>query len=173
MNKTAGFTLVELIITLSIAAILVTVGIPSFRSVMADSRLVTFANKFVSDLALARSSAVKYQRNAQMCVSTNYNAANPTCTGGNNWDAGWIVWVDKNRNNLVDVGNNEVIRVGEPAPGATTFVSAAASNFTYNARGFVNAGDTLTLCDDRTAETGRSVVVRPSGHANTNQTACP
>ena len=172
MNEKNGFTLIELMITLAVAAILLTVGIPNFRDFVYNNRLTTQANRFVTDMALARSTAVKYQRNAQICVSTSYNTANPACTGGTNWGAGWIVWIDKDRDNVIDSAN-EVIRVAEPVTGTTTFTSAARSDFTYNSRGFVNATDTLSLCDNRTAEIGRNITLRPSGHLNITKPACP
>ncbi|HED19245.1 MAG TPA: prepilin-type N-terminal cleavage/methylation domain-containing protein [Gammaproteobacteria bacterium] len=172
MNEKNGFTLVELMITLAIAAILLTVGIPNFRNFIYNNRLITQANKLVADAALARSTAIKYQRNTQICVSTSYNTVAPACTGGLDWGAGWIVWVDKDRDNLVDAAT-EVIRVSEPVSGTTTFTSGAQSAFTYNSRGFVDTGDTLTLCDDRTGETGRNITIQPSGHLNITQPACP
>ncbi len=173
MNEKNGFTLVELMITLAVVAILLTVGIPNFRDFIYDNRLTTQANKFVADTALARSAAVKYQRDAQICVSTSYNTATPACTGGTDWGTGWIVWVDKDRDNTVDAADDEVIRVAEPVAGSTTFTSAARTEFTYNSRGFINATDTLSLCDSRTAETGRDITIRPSGHLNISQPACP
>ncbi len=173
MNEKNGFTLVELMFTLAIASILLTVGIPNFRDFIYNNRLTTQANRFVADVALARSTALKYQRNTQICVSTSYDTAAPACTGGQDWSAGWIVWVDKDRDNVVDAAADEVIRVSEPVSGTTTITSVAASLFTYNSRGFVNAGDTLTLCDNRTGETGRTITVRPSGHLNITQPACP
>jgi type IV fimbrial biogenesis protein FimT len=173
MKKQNGFTLVELLIGLAVASILLTVGIPSFRDFVYNSRLTTEANKFVADIALARSTAIKYQRNAQICVSTSYNTTTPACTGGTNWGAGWIVWVDKDRNNTIDSANDEVIRVAEPVSGTTTFTSTSRTGFTYNSRGFINATDTLSLCDSRTAETGRDITIRPSGHLSISQPACP
>jgi type IV fimbrial biogenesis protein FimT len=171
MNEKNGFTLVELMITLAVVAILLTVGIPSFRDFIYNSRLTTQANKFVADIAMARSTAIKYQRNAQICVSTSYNATTPACTGGTNWGAGWVVWIDKDRDSAID--SDEVIRVSEPFSGTTTFTSAARTDFTYNSRGFVNATDILSLCDSRSGETGRDITIRPSGHLNITQPACP
>lgn len=166
-----GFTLVELLVTLAVVAIVLTMGVPSLSNFVADNRLITRTNEFVADIGLARSAAIKFQRNASICVSTSYAAATPACTGGTNWGAGWIVWVDKDRDGNVDT--DEVLRTSEPVPASNTFASTARSVFTFNSRGFINAGDTLTLCDNRTAETGRSVTVNAAGHTTVNTPACP
>lgn len=172
MNESNGFTLIELMITLAVLAILLSVGVPGFNNFINDNRMTTQVNKFVGDIALTRSSAIKFQRNAQICVSTSYNAANPACTGGTNWGTGWIVWIDKDRDNVVDAAN-EVVRVSEPIHATGTFTSAARSSFTYNSRGFINATDTLSFCDNRTGETGRNIAILPSGHLNLTRPACP
>ena len=61
---TQGFTLMELMVTLAVAAIVLTVGVPSFSGVIKDSRMTTQANQIVTSVKMARSAAVRYQRNA-------------------------------------------------------------------------------------------------------------
>ena len=173
MRREGGFTLLELIVTLAIVAIVLSAGVPSYRGIVMDNRLASQANLFATSIKLARSNAVKYQRNATVCSSANFDAALPTCSSDADWSDGWIVWVDKDRDNTVDAANDEVIRVAEPVAGTTTFTSAARTEFTYNSRGFINATDILSLCDNRTAETGRDITIRPSGHLNISQPACP
>ena len=51
MNRRSGFTLIELMITLAVAAIVLTVGIPSFREMMRENRLATQTNEFLAALA--------------------------------------------------------------------------------------------------------------------------
>ncbi len=170
MNKVKGFTLLELLVTLSIAAILITVGVPNFNGVIMDSRLTTQANQFLRSINLARSAAVRHQRNAVICVSANYDAPVPTCTPSTDWSNGWIVWVDKNRDAATSA--NEIISVFAPLAGTTTFSSLAVSDFTYDARGFVITGDDLTLCDNRTGETGRRIRVNPVGRINISRQGC-
>jgi len=165
-----GFTLLELVITLAIVAIVVSFGVPSFRGIIMDNRLVSQTNQFVRSINLARSAAVSFQRNAVLCVSANYDAALPTCAAGTDWSNGWIVWVDKDRDSVTDA--NEIVSVFPPLADNTTFSSLAISQFTYNARGFLVAGDDLTLCDSRSGETGRLIRVNPTGRTNVSTQAC-
>ena len=83
-----GFTLVELLIVMAIAAILLTVGVPSYFSTMSRYRIATEANALVGDLQYARSEAVKQGFTVQVCISTDsQNCSNATTS----WMAGRIV----------------------------------------------------------------------------------
>jgi len=170
MKKTSGFTLLELLITLSIVAIIVTIGVPNFRGVIMDNRMVSQSNQFVRSVNLARSTAVRHQRNATICVSANYDAAVPTCAASTDWSNGWIVWVDKDRDSATDA--DEIVAVFPPLSENTNFFSLAVTNFTYDARGFVVAGGDLTMCDDRTGETGRFIRVNAVGRTNVSRQGC-
>ncbi len=171
MKRQKGFTLIELMVTLGIATIVLSFGVPSFQNVIMDNRLITKANQFVTSVNLARSAAVRYQRNATVCASTNYDAAVPTCTASTDWSNGWIVWVDKDRDAVVDAG--ETLAVFEPLTNSLSFSSLGTAGFTYDARGFSLAGgDDLVLCDTRAAETGRLIRVNAVGRTNVSRQGC-
>lgn len=158
-------------VTLAIASIVLSVGVPSFRGVIMDNRLVTQSNQFVTSVKLARSAAVRYQRSATVCATANFDAAVPTCTASTDWSNGWIVWVDKDRDAVTDA--NEVLSVFGPINASSTLASATASSFTYDARGFaVTGGGDLTMCDSRTAETGRQIRVNSVGRTNVSRLGC-
>jgi type IV fimbrial biogenesis protein FimT len=68
LNRIRGFTLLELIVTLTVASVLLSVGIPSFRAVTMNSRMISQTNELVTSIKMARSAAVRYQRNATVCL---------------------------------------------------------------------------------------------------------
>ena len=159
MNRANGFTLLELLVVLAVSSILLTMGVPSFRAVVLDSRLVSETNQFVSAVNLARSAAVQYQRDAVICTSAT------------DWTDGWIVWVDKDRDAATDA--DEIIAVREPLSDTTAFDSGATDRFSYDSRGFgLSGADTLTVCDSRQNETGRQVRVNAIGRTNVAPIDC-
>ena len=171
-RKSRGFTLLELLVTVSVATILITVGIPGFRSLTMNSRIIAQTNEFVTSIKMARSAAVRYQRNATICMSSNYDAAVPTCDGGTDWTNGWIVWVDKDRDNATDA--DEILAAHAPLTGSTTLTSGAVNQFAFDPRGMaLGAADDLTLCDDRTAEIGRLVRLNTAGRTSVAEAVCP
>lgn len=93
-SKPAGFTLVELMVTVAVLAILLAIATPSFTSIINGNRLASGANELVASLQLARSEAVKRNRSVAICRSTD----GATCVAaagaaGDAW-AGWITVVD-------------------------------------------------------------------------------
>jgi len=165
-GRQAGFTLLELIITMAIAAILLTMAVPGFQTTIGNNRLATQTNSLVTDINIARSEAVKRGTGVMLCSSANPNADPPTCIGGGNvWTGGWLVFVDEDDNTAFNAGD-VLIRVGQAIGGTATILTANTLNtFTYNADGTsgiaVNAD--FSICDDRGEPFGRQVQIRPTG----------
>ena len=171
MKTSQGFTLVELLVTLLVATLLLTLGVPAMRDFVLDGRIVAVTNDFVSSINLARATAIKQQRDAEICVSTTWSNSPPTCTGGANWTNGWVVWVDQDQDTVLDA--NEVLRVSETQTGGTSLTGAASTLFQYDPTGIVNAGDTIDVCDGRVGETGRRISVSATGRVNVIRRLCP
>jgi len=169
-RREGGFTLIELMVTIAILGIVLSVGVPSYRGIVMDNRMASQANLFATSIKLARSNAVKFQRNATVCSSTNFDATVPTCAASNDWSTGWIVWVDKDRDSTPDA--NEIISVSGPVNQASE-LKGSVSQFAYDGRGFaVTAAGNLTLCDSRSGEMGRIIKVNATGRTNVSRQGC-
>jgi len=94
MKKHSGFTLIELMITLAIVAILLTVGVPSLKTFMQKNRLIASTNELLSALHVARSEAIKLNKRVTVCESSNGTSCTNPGTG--DWRDGWIVLADAN-----------------------------------------------------------------------------
>ena len=98
-KKQVGFTVLELIVTMTIAAILLSVGIPSFINTILTNRLAGATNEMVSMLMYARAEGVKRNSPVIICRSSNGASCNNPAGG---WEAGWIVFIDGNCSGTYD-----------------------------------------------------------------------
>lgn len=94
-----GFTLLDLMTTIVVLGILLTVGVPTFASIVRNNRISASTNELVVSLTYARSEAMKRGDIVTVCSSVDQAA----CAGSNDWANGWIVFVDLNRDGARDV----------------------------------------------------------------------
>ncbi|NOZ52570.1 MAG: prepilin-type N-terminal cleavage/methylation domain-containing protein [Gammaproteobacteria bacterium] len=169
--KQHGFTLIELIVTLSIAAIITTASVPSFQNFIQNNRMSTAVHNFVTTLNLARSEAVKRGERVTVCKSTDL----VNCTNANGWEQGWIVFVDSNGNGTRQAPGEILLRAQNPLPGNITIdgqtdvaniISYAGSGFAQQIGGVaINSNQsTLILCDSRAwGDFARAITISTTG----------
>lgn len=92
-------TLIEVMVALSIVAVLGALAAPSLRQLIESNRIASEVNSFTADLQLARSEAIKQGRNAVLCISAN---GIDCVTSGGNWERGWIIYLDENGDGTKD-----------------------------------------------------------------------
>lgn len=85
--RSAGFTLIELMVTIAIAAVLLMIAIPSFQGVALTSQLRTLSNDLLASARVARSEAIKRNTVVTLCPSADGQA----CANGGGWEQGWII----------------------------------------------------------------------------------
>ncbi len=157
MNKQSGFTLIELMVVISILAILLGIGVPSFRATIEGNRITTVANDLVGALQFARSEAVKRGTNVTLCSSSDQ----ATCSGA--WADGWVV-----RNEAAVAPAPVLLRVWPSARQGVAIAVPGAVEF--NALG----GATNARCFQITlGALQRFVGVGPAGRVASSPLACP
>lgn len=97
-GRARGFTLVELMVVLTITGVLLGAGIPAFTSLFRSVKLSTATNDLFGSILLARSEASKRHSRAALCKS----ADGVSCSSGGGWEQGWIVFHDANNDGLRD-----------------------------------------------------------------------
>jgi type IV fimbrial biogenesis protein FimT len=173
-NKQTGFTLIELMMVLVVVAILLAIGIPSFRELIMNNRITTATNDFASALSVARIEAVK-RGTGMVVVATSGGGSS------NEWGVGYTVsvWNDDNDDEVVDSGEiaGTPFRTFQALNSDITFdASGGTTQISFLSTGVYNsaATQTFTLCDSRTGETGRQFTLALTGVFNLDRGfACP
>jgi len=174
-GKTSGFTLLELMVTLAIAAILASLAAPSFSDIIKNNRMTTQYNELLASLSVARSEAIKRGATVTVCKSIDQ----ASCSG--NWKDGWIIFVESNTTGgtagTVDSGE-DILRVHAALSGGNT-LSFARNRVSYGsdalATGFTG---TFILCDDRGDSARKGLLVSNTGRvrqaiASDTLASCP
>lgn len=165
MKRNHGFTLVELMVTVIVIAIVATVAVPNFARVIESTRLTGYSSELVSALNVARSEAIKRGGRVGVCASSD----EATCSGSDDWSNGWIVYVDDGSGNVADV-----LRVRQAFDGEISIDGqAGASSVTYRDTGSVldviGIDIDIPSCDGATA---RTVSVNLAGRPEVTQGNC-
>ncbi len=182
-RRQKGFTLYELLMTVVIVAILMSIGIPSFRAFTRNSEMAASVNDLLGSFQVARSEAARAKQNVSICASSDSLTATPSCTG--EFEDGWIVFVDTDGDVEVDTG--EVVLRAHPAmPDRISVTNTGQDDyFSYgpNGQGRGQVGTlqppttSAVFCDDRgnvptSANTSAARVLRvlPIGRATVLRT---
>lgn len=114
--RSRGFSLIELMVTIAIVAILAAIAFPSFQSSLRSNRLATTTNEMLASVALARSEAIRSTRGGGICASTDGS----TCGAAATWNDGWLVWSDNGDDSAgfgsFDASIDTVVRVVDGHP---------------------------------------------------------
>ena len=166
-NPASGFTLVELMITISIMAILASLAAPSFSKMIAENRLAGQSNEFLSALHLAKSEGIK--RAKDVVVES---------TANDNFHGGWVVKQGTTviRNADAFAGNTTVVK-GTYASGTFTAATASSAKLTatFSSRGMTTA-TAFRICDSGNSSVGgRIISLGATGRISleTSSATCP
>jgi type IV fimbrial biogenesis protein FimT len=177
LKRHKGFTLIELMITVAIAAIVLAIAIPSFTSQIANNRSAALGEDFATAVNFVRSEAVKRRARISLCASSN----GTSCTG--TWTQGFIAFVDTA---VADTAAapivGTVLKVWRPSnAGAVITVSRGAANptfFRYTSLGTLALITNFAVVVDAyytgcKNNSRRSVTVGIAGLVSVARTVCP
>ena len=152
----AGFTMIELMIVVTLLAVLAAFAFPSLQSFIASNRLTAESNELLSGMNLARSEAVRVQRRVLLCRAAaadgvvNFSATNGCVTTANSepWQA-WAVFVDENSNGAID-GTERILRMQAITGNALELISnddlaAAGNRIAFRPDGMARGQGSLAL----------------------------
>lgn len=172
MNVTpqSGFTLLELLVALAVAAILLGIGAPEMSAAIREGRIGARHNALVGSLYLARSEAIKGSVVVTLCA----RASDTGC--GESWENGWLVFVDGDTPASVDDDDTVLHVEASRGEGITirTLGSSDRSATSATARDHIRfrpdgstdwMGGSFVLCDERGTTDARVVNMVLTGDA--------
>jgi type IV fimbrial biogenesis protein FimT len=134
--KMKGFTFVELMITITIIAILMAIAIPSMSAFINNNRVSTSINEFVGTVALVRSEAIKQGRLVTVCRSANATSATPTCdSSALDWASGWLAYVESSTTTNVGTFEAAEVILARKAALPNILIPANVASITFNSSG--------------------------------------
>jgi type IV fimbrial biogenesis protein FimT len=153
-----GFTLIELMVTIAVLAVLLGVGVPSFRSMIESNRLAAASNDLVTGLQFARSEAIKRGILVVLCARN----AQDRCSIAPLWTSGWVA-----RNEAAAASADPPFRVWPPA--RTGIAITNPGTVVFNGLGAASAARCFNLT---LGSLVRSVSVGAAGRISSATTAC-
>ena len=171
--KQKGYTLIELMTTLAVAAVLISVAMPGMHSFRLNSQLTGTANELISAMHLARNTAITTNTRVTLCASSNGDNCESVA-----WDEGWIAFVDRDSDQNVDA-DETVLRTGLGDDGLSISSSQFPSFLMFRPNGRVmrdavnqNSGQ-FNICDDRGASHAKAVILDLSGRPRVADSDAP
>ncbi len=155
----AAFTLIELMITISVAAILVAVAAPSFQSLILNARLSGKKNEFIYALNFARSTALAQNSSIVVCP---YSAAGSTFCGAS-WNSGWIIKKTDPSSGVAALIKQYQSSAKDPVLSAVAYGGPAVTSITFDPVGLNTTQSNFTLCDSRSDANAVSIQVLLTG----------
>lgn len=165
MRASLGVTLLELMISVAILAIVSTIAVPGFSSLRHNAERTTAVNNFIHALYLARSEAIKRGAVVSLCKSGD----GLTCMNrAPEWSTGWMVFVNDDRDEPPERDADESILAvyqGWPAGHITSNRNA------YSFRPYIQAvvNGTLLFCDPRGSAQARAIIISHTGRPRVAQ----
>ena len=164
-----GFTVIELMVTVAVAAILVAIAVPAFNSFVLNNRDISQINALVASFNYARSEAIKQNLGSgvEVCPTSDGN----TCNGTAAWSGGWIV---HNKDPRLAGTPQAVIQAVPALAGSNTVTAtlAGAAGITFQGNGGLLNSNKLAIkiCDPRGSAFAREVEVSATGKVAATQT---
>jgi type IV fimbrial biogenesis protein FimT len=179
--KQSGFTIIELMITLVVVAVLLAAAVPYLGNFTKNNRLVSQTNDFAIAIQLARSEAVKRGTNTIICPSSNQTS----CSGNaSDWQNGWLVFSDFNINGSLEPGASAplceetedcLMRTGSGLTHNNT-MTTTATLLRFLPTGMASNGgavDFSIVSDDCRIDQARNLRVTAQGHTIVRTATCP
>ena len=159
-----GFTLVELLVAIAVAAIVLTLGVPSFERVIERNQLTANINELVASLNYARSEAVRRNQRVSICHSND----GTSCSGAD-FEDGWIIFEDLDEDGDRDNPADTILRVHSTLPQNISLGDNLGGNLSFRPSGRANKAGRFVMCKDNDLTKARAIFMIINGRVRLAQ----
>lgn len=152
--RVKGFTLLELMVTVAVLAIVLMLAAPSFAEFTVSSNTIAVSSDLSADIGIARSQALQFGGPVTMCPSTD------SATCGGIWADGWIILG----------ADGALVRARTRIPDGFALTSGNVAGLVFSATGSLAAVTNWTLC--KPGYEGRIIAISLAGRTTTQKTTC-
>ena len=156
LEPSRGFTLPELLVTLAIVVILITMTAPSMQGLIINQRVASATQEVFTAIHLARSEAIKRQRTVSLCSTVDGASCDQDNSG---WEQGWLIFTDADADGILENGD-QVLRINEAQSEQIIISWNQGFSVSFNSRGQTDVAGTFEICADGEA---RAVVLSLTG----------
>jgi type IV fimbrial biogenesis protein FimT len=170
-RKARGVTIIELLVVLTVLAVTVTLGAPSFVDFVRNMRLASVMSDLNADLLLARSESIRRNNRVLLCPrSTTTSTVCAAAVVAATWMNGWLVCYDADADGACDATSatdpNPIrVRNGPSAPLSLTGPAAVVTFFPIG-----SASGAATFTGTGGTSTTRTLTLAPSGSITSSKT---
>ena len=161
MKRNLGFTLIELMMTVTIAAILLGIGVPSMSEFVTTNRRAAAVNMLVSDMQRARGFAITRRVRVVLCPSSDGVTCLPATT--RDWSGGWLLFSDPDDDLAPGGAQDQLLNTQNALKNLK--MPSSTGRFEFTAGGGVQStfGGRVAICVDSDNTKARTIVVDGTG----------
>ena len=174
----AGFTIIELMVTIAVLSVLLGIGVPAFQNMIRNNRIATQANAVVTALNYARGETATRGVPVSICAvrAGTQDSTTPVCDGNAaGWANGWVIFTDRSGDPGVIDGSDVVLQTGSgPTGGFALETTASFIRFGVGAQQTTEVTFNLRPLDSSfcTATGRREISISLTGRINTSKSTC-
>lgn len=156
-DEQSGMTLLSLIVTMAVVAVLLGSGVPTFRQMVLNNRRTATINELIVSVQFARSESAKRYEEVVLCPS----AGGAQCSG-RRWDQGWLVFANTDRDSPARIDPGETVLYRHSVADGIQIMSNRPA-FRFRPLGVRSVNGTITFCDIRGAISARAIIISYTG----------